>query len=39
MAHGALRVFISAVTNEFGSARDTVAADLRSHDVEIVDYH
>ncbi len=30
MAHGGLRVFISAVTSEFGSARDTVAADLRS---------
>jgi len=30
MAQDTLRVFISAVTSEFGSARDTVAADLRS---------
>jgi hypothetical protein len=30
MAHGASRVFISAVTSEFEKARDTVAADLRA---------
>jgi hypothetical protein len=27
------RVFVSAVTSEFGSARDTLANDLQSHDL------
>ena len=30
MAHGASRVFISAVTNEFGRARDTVAITVNN---------
>jgi hypothetical protein len=32
MAAG-FRVFLSAVTSEFGSARDALAADLRSRDM------
>ncbi len=32
MAGGEFRVFVSAVTNEFGRARDMLAADLRGHD-------
>src|SRR3954451_20021924 len=30
MATGAFRIFLSAVTSEFGKARDALAADLRS---------
>jgi hypothetical protein len=32
MAAGAICIFISAVTSEFGKARDGPAADLRSRD-------
>jgi hypothetical protein len=32
MAGGEFRIFISAVTSEFGKARDSLAADLRSRD-------
>jgi tetratricopeptide (TPR) repeat protein len=32
MANGEFRIFISAVTSEFGKARDGLAADLRSRD-------
>jgi hypothetical protein len=32
MASGEFRIFISAVTSEFGKARDALAADLRSRD-------
>jgi len=32
MAAGEFRIFISAVTSEFGKARDALAADLRSRD-------
>jgi hypothetical protein len=31
----ALRVFLSAVSSEFGSARDALANDLQSHDVTV----
>src|SRR5262249_50387468 len=32
MATGEFRIFISAVTSEFGKARDALASDLRSRD-------
>jgi tetratricopeptide (TPR) repeat protein len=37
MPHERLRIFVSAVTSEFGKARDALAADLRArgHDVTI----
>jgi tetratricopeptide (TPR) repeat protein len=35
MPHERLRIFISAVTSEFGEARDALAADLRARDHEV----
>jgi tetratricopeptide (TPR) repeat protein len=35
MPHERLRIFISAVTSEFGKARDALAADLRARDHEV----
>jgi hypothetical protein len=32
MPQGEFRIFLSAVTTEFGKARDAVAADLRSRE-------
>src|SRR5579859_4018238 len=35
MSNGRFRVFLSAVTSEFGKARDALAADLRSRGVSV----
>src|SRR5262249_4288031 len=35
MTTGDFRVFVSAVTNEFGRARSAVASDLRSHGLSV----
>ena len=36
MLEGEFRIFLSAVTSEFGKARDAVAADLRSREVALL---